>query len=144
MAEIKYHKLNYFKTTVPVSKSQSDIEKILNKFGLQGTRFTKYKGVGIIEFILFKNENEIMFRFKYNLPEDGIEVNIDLEKLVNKLNENMKKKLLEILIKRMPAIALIKCIEQVRDQLNLEVKIVQPVYKTKINEEVKSPLKSVQ
>ena len=70
MAEIKYHKLNYFKTKVPVSKSQSDIEKILNKFGLQGTRFTKYKGVGIIEFILFKNENEIMFRFKYNLPED--------------------------------------------------------------------------
>src|SRR4030042_261160 len=30
------------------------------------------------------------------------------------------------------------------NKLKLEVKIVQPVYKTKINEEVKSPLKSVQ
>jgi hypothetical protein len=42
---------------------------VLEKFNLQGTRFTQYKNVGIIEFILLKDNKEIAFRFKYDLPE---------------------------------------------------------------------------
>lgn len=69
MEEINYSKLNYYGTKVVISKSQEAIKKFLNKFGLQGTRFTDYKNVGVIEFILLKNGKEMAFRFKYDLPE---------------------------------------------------------------------------
>lgn len=73
MSEITYSKLNYYGTRVSISKSQEDIKRILVKFGLRGTRFTEYKtehkNTGIIEFILGKNNKEMAFRFKYDLPE---------------------------------------------------------------------------
>jgi hypothetical protein len=67
--EIDYKKLNYYRTTVPIYKTQNEIRTVLEKFNLQGTRFTEYKNVGIIEFILLKDNKELMFRFKYDLPE---------------------------------------------------------------------------
>ena len=70
MREINYSKLNYYRTKVAISKTQEDIKKFLGKFGLQGTRFTEYKNVGIIEFILLKNGKEMAFRFKYDFPEN--------------------------------------------------------------------------
>ena len=70
MSKINYSKLNYYGTKVAISKSQEDIKKFLGKFGLQGTRFTEYKNVGIIEFILLKNGKEMAFRFKYDFPEN--------------------------------------------------------------------------
>ena len=70
MTEIDYRKLSYFNTKVPIYKTQNDIRSVLEKFDLQGTRFTEYKGVGIIEFILMKDGKELMFRFKYDLPEE--------------------------------------------------------------------------
>ncbi|KKM95877.1 hypothetical protein LCGC14_1183750 [marine sediment metagenome] len=70
MSEINYSKLNYYGTKVAISKSQEAIKKFLVKFGLQGTRFTEYKNVGVIEFILFKNGKEMAFRFKYDFPEN--------------------------------------------------------------------------
>src|SRR4030042_2941720 len=69
MTEINYYKLNYYGTTVNISKSQEDIKKFLSKFGLTGIRFTEYKTIGVIEFILLKNNKELMFRFKFNVPE---------------------------------------------------------------------------
>lgn len=69
MKEINYSKLNYYGTNVAISKTQESIKKILNKFGLQGTRFTEYKRIGIIEFILLKNGEERAYRFKYDIPE---------------------------------------------------------------------------
>jgi len=68
MNEVNYRKLSYYNTKVPIYKTQNDIRKVLQKFGLQGTRFTEYKNVGIIEFILTKDNKELMFRFKYDLP----------------------------------------------------------------------------
>jgi len=70
MSEINYTKLSYYRTKVPVSKSEADIKKFLKKFGLQGTRFTEYKNIGVIEFILLKDGREMHFRFKYDLPEN--------------------------------------------------------------------------
>lgn len=67
--EIDYKNLAYYRTTVPIFKTQNKIHSILQKFNLQGIRFTEYKNIGIIEFILLKNGKELMFRFKYNLPE---------------------------------------------------------------------------
>lgn len=69
MDEKDYKKLNYYRTTVPIYKTQNEIKTVLEKFNLQGTRFTEYKNVGIIEFILLKDNKEIAFRFKYDLPE---------------------------------------------------------------------------
>lgn len=69
MKEIKYTKLNYYRTKVSITKSQEQIKKFLTKFGLQGTRFTEYKNLGVIEFILLKNDKEMAFRFKYKMPE---------------------------------------------------------------------------
>lgn len=69
MKEIDYKKLSYFRTTVPIHKSQNEIRKILQKFGLQGERFTIYKGIGVIEFILLKEGKEMAFRFKFDIPE---------------------------------------------------------------------------
>ena len=69
MKDIEYNKLAYYRTTVPIYKSQNEIRKILQKFGLQGERFTLYKGIGVIEFILLKEGKEMAFRFKFNLPE---------------------------------------------------------------------------
>lgn len=66
---VNYSKLNYYGTKVVISKSQENIKKILDKFGLQGTRFTEYKNIGIIEFILLRDNEERAYRFKYNLPE---------------------------------------------------------------------------
>lgn len=68
MTEINYRKLSYYNTKVSIYKTQNDIRSVLEKFDLQGTRFTEYKGIGIIEFILNKNGKELMFRFKYDLP----------------------------------------------------------------------------
>ena len=68
MKNINYSKLNYYRTKVSISKTQEDIKKILKKFGLQGSRFTEYRNVGIIEFILFSDGGEKAFRFKYDLP----------------------------------------------------------------------------
>lgn len=65
----EYKKLSYYRTTVPIYKTQNEIRTILQKFGLQGIRFTQYKNVGIIEFILLKNGKEMAFRFKYDFPE---------------------------------------------------------------------------
>jgi hypothetical protein len=67
--EIDYKKLAYYRTKVPIFKTQNEIRTILQKFNLQGIRFTEYQNMGIIEFILLKNDKELMFRFKYNLPE---------------------------------------------------------------------------
>jgi len=67
--EIDYKKLAYYRTKVHISKSQNDIRTMLQKFNLQGIRFTEYQNMGIIEFILLKNNKELMFRFKYDLPE---------------------------------------------------------------------------
>lgn len=69
MREINYSKLNYYGTKVAISKSQEGIKRFLVKFGLRGTRFTEYGNSGIIEFILVKNNKEMAFRFKYELPE---------------------------------------------------------------------------
>lgn len=67
--EINYTKLSYYNTQVSIPRSQENIENILKKFGLTGIRFTKYKNIGIIEFILLREGKELMFRFKYTLPE---------------------------------------------------------------------------
>lgn len=67
--EIDYKKLSYYRTKVHIFKSQNDIRTILQKFNLQGIRFTEYQNIGVIEFILLKNNKELMFRFKYDLPE---------------------------------------------------------------------------
>ena len=66
---IVYNNLNYYGTKVSISKTQGDIKKILRKFGLQGHRFTEYRNIGVVEFILRKNENEMAYRFKFDLPE---------------------------------------------------------------------------
>lgn len=66
---IEYRKLSYYGTKVPIYRTQDKIRTVLQKFGLQGTRFTEYKNVGIIEFILMRNGKELTFRFKYDLPE---------------------------------------------------------------------------
>lgn len=68
--DVNYSKLSYYNTKVPVSKSEADIRKFLKKFGLQGTRFTEYKNIGVIEFILLRDAGEMHFRFKYDLPEN--------------------------------------------------------------------------
>ena len=52
-----------------IYKTQNEIRTVLQKFGLQGERFTEYKGIGIIEFILLKDGKELAFRFKFDLPE---------------------------------------------------------------------------
>lgn len=70
MNEINYKKLSYYRTSVPIYKTQNEIRTVLEKFNLQGTRFTEYKNIGIIEFILLKNNKEFTFRFKYDFPED--------------------------------------------------------------------------
>lgn len=67
--EIDYKKLAYYRTKVPIFKTQNEIRTILQKFNLQGIRFTEYQNISIIEFILLKNDKELMFRFKYDLPE---------------------------------------------------------------------------
>lgn len=69
MKEIDYKNLSYYRTKVPIYKSQNEIRSILQKFELQGIRFTEYKNTGIIEFILLRNGHELTFRFKYDLPE---------------------------------------------------------------------------
>jgi hypothetical protein len=69
MRKIEYNKLAYYRTTVAIYKSQNEIRTVLQKFGLQGERFTEYKGVGIIEFILLKDGKELAFRFKFDIPE---------------------------------------------------------------------------
>lgn len=69
MMKVDYRKLSYHRTTVAIYKSQNEIRTILQKFGLQGERFTEYKGVGVIEFILLKDGKELAFRFKFDLPE---------------------------------------------------------------------------
>ena len=69
MKKVEYNKLAYYRTKVAIYKSQNDIRNILQKFGLQGERFTEYKGVGVIEFILLKNDKELAFRFKFDIPE---------------------------------------------------------------------------
>ncbi len=72
MKNIDYKKLSYYRTTVPIYKSQNEIKKVLQKFGLQGERFTIYKGIGVIEFVLLKEGKEMAFRFKFDLPEKEI------------------------------------------------------------------------
>jgi len=69
VSEVNYRKLAYYRTTVQIYKSQNDIRTVLKKFGLQGIRFTDYKDIGTIEFILLKDNEELAFRFKFNFPE---------------------------------------------------------------------------
>ena len=69
MNEIDYKKLSYYRTNVPIYKTQNEIRSILMKFNLNGIRFTEYQDIGIIEFILLKDNKELMFRFKYELPK---------------------------------------------------------------------------
>lgn len=69
MTEVDYRKLPYFRTTVQIYKSQNNIRTVLQKFGLQGIRFTEYRGIGSIEFILLKDDKELSFRFKFNFPK---------------------------------------------------------------------------
>lgn len=69
LKDINYANLNYYGSKVSLPKSQEGIKKILNKFGLQGIRFTEYKNIGIIEFILLRKDNEMAYRFKFELPE---------------------------------------------------------------------------
>jgi len=69
VVEVNYRKLAYYRTTVQIYKSQNDIRSVLQKFGLQGIRFTDYKDTGAIEFILLKDDKELSFRFKFNFPE---------------------------------------------------------------------------
>ena len=69
MREINFSKLSYYKTPTPIYKTQNHIKTILQKFGLQGIRFTEYKNIGIIEFILKRENKEYTFRFKFALPE---------------------------------------------------------------------------
>ena len=69
MEDKEYRKLSYYRTTVPIYKSQNEIRTVLQKFNLNGIRFTEYKDLGVIEFILQRPENEMSFRFKFNLPE---------------------------------------------------------------------------
>jgi len=68
--DVDYKKLSYYRTSVPIYKSQNEIRTILQKFGLKGIRFTEYNKIGIIEFILEKGEKELAFRFKFNFPEN--------------------------------------------------------------------------
>ena len=70
--EVNYKKLSYYRSQVPIYKTQNEIRSVLQKFNLQGIRFTEYKNTGIIEFILLKDGKELTFRFKYNLPEKEI------------------------------------------------------------------------
>jgi len=70
MININYWKLPYYNTQVPIYRTQDKLKIFLQKFNLTGTRFTEYKNVGIIEFILLKDGKELMFRFKYDLPEE--------------------------------------------------------------------------
>lgn len=72
MSEVNYFKLSYYRTQVPIYKSQNEIRTVLQKFGLKGIRFTEYNKIGVIEFILEKNNKEMAFRFKFDLPEKGI------------------------------------------------------------------------
>lgn len=69
MENIEYNKLSYYRTSVPIYKSQNSIRSVLLKFGLKGIRFTEYRLIGVIEFILEKKGKELAFRFKFNLPE---------------------------------------------------------------------------
>lgn len=69
MEDKDYRKLSYYRTTVPIYKSQNEIRTVLQKFNLQGTRFTEFKDIGIIEFILQRPKKEMAFRFKFNLHE---------------------------------------------------------------------------
>ena len=68
-----YNKLPYYRTKVPIYKTQNDIRNILMKFGLKGTRFTEYNNIGVIEFILEKIGKEMAFRFKFDIPKKGTE-----------------------------------------------------------------------
>ena len=72
MVEVNYKKLSYYRTPTPIYKTQNEIRTILQKFGLQGIRFTEYKNIGIIEFILNRENKEYTFRFKFTLPEKEI------------------------------------------------------------------------
>ena len=72
MKEIDFRKLSYYRTPTPIYKTQNEIRTILQKFGLQGIRFTEYKNIGIIEFILERENKEYTFRFKFTLPEKEI------------------------------------------------------------------------
>jgi len=72
MKEIDFRKLSYYRTPSPIYKTQNEIRTILQKFGLQGIRFTEYKNIGIIEFILERENKEYTFRFKFTLPEKEI------------------------------------------------------------------------
>lgn len=67
--EIKYNKLAYYRTTVPIYKTQDKIKTVLQKFGLTGIRFTEYKEIGIIEFVLQRFDKEMAFRFKFNMSK---------------------------------------------------------------------------
>ena len=69
MVEVNYRKLPYHRTDVPIYKSQNQIRTVLQKFGLQGIRFTDYKNMGTIEFILLRDDKELSFRFKFSVPE---------------------------------------------------------------------------
>ena len=72
MKEINFKKLSYYRTPTPIYKTQNEIRTILQKFGLQGIRFTEYKSIGIIEFILERDNKEYTFRFKFTFPEKEI------------------------------------------------------------------------
>ena len=70
MNEVNYSKLPYYRTKVPIFRTQDKLKIFLQKFNLQGIRFTEYQNIGIIEFILLKEGKELMFRFKYDLPKE--------------------------------------------------------------------------
>lgn len=68
----KYSKLPYYGTTVSVLKTQTQIKKLLGKYGLQAIKLIEdnLHKKGVIEFILSQNDIPIQFRFNFNLPEN--------------------------------------------------------------------------
>ena len=66
---VNYSKLPYYGSKVSFPKSQENIRKLLQKYNLQGIRFTEYRNLAAIEFILLQNNKEMAFRFKIELPE---------------------------------------------------------------------------
>lgn len=72
----EYSKLPYYGTTVSVIKTQSQIKKLLNKYGLQAIKLIEdsFHKKGVIEFILSQNSIPIQFRFSFNLPEKEMHI----------------------------------------------------------------------
>ena len=142
MTKVEYNKLPYYRTKVPIYKTQNDIRNILMKFGLKGTRFTEYNNIGVIEFILEKIGKEMAFRFKFDIPKKGTEQSQVYRALYHYLKNrfasvefgitSIEEEFLQELVLKLPNGTDITVKELVKDQLDgleYESKLLLPFNK---------------